>query len=531
MVKLIPQPRRRERGADRSWHRRRAVAVASIFSLGIIATMTSAMALPRGADHPETFSAHGAFARSQPDGARVSGLQTHVGNITITEPGTVVDAMYVRGAINVRADDVTIRNSVVAYTGYHSIRIFPGADGTRILNTDVYCMKARTNGVVFGNYYAENVALHGCRNNFMYSDRKPAEIVASTVDGTPFETAPVEDAGTHGPIEAGPDKSPRPEASPDVESSAEASPDPEPSRQPSPDPEPSAEASPDEEPSTEASPDPEPSRQPTPDPEPSRQPTPDPEPTQPSQPAHAGFPDASSTGVPDGVSLTRSGNVTVTRDGTVLDGLHVRGRIIIAADNVTVRNTLIEGGGGLYPIQVEGGTSGALIEHVEIDNLGDTGIGILMSGSGTIRYADIHSAEDGIRIQSDDVTVEYSYIHDLQRQPGGHHDTIQIRNGDNVTLRGNNLQAYVAATDDPMNAALQIGSLLGSDRISNLLVVGNLMNGGNFTINAGGRGEVDSARYSRNQFGRDFRYGVVGNLEEGDWESTNVWFDTGEPVR
>lgn len=249
------------------------------------------------------------------------------------------------------------------------------------------------------------------------------------------------------------------------------------------------------------------------------------------RPAQRAFPDADTTGVPDDVTLTPSGGLTITEDGTVVDGLLVNGEITIAADDVTIRNTLVRTGTSLYPIRVESGTMGALIENVEVDNMGGTGIGIFFSGSGTVRHTDIHSAEDGIRIQADDVTVESSYIHDLQRQDGGHHDTIQIRRGDDVTIRGNNLQPYVASTDDPMNSAIQIGSLLGDDQISNLLVVGNLMNGGNFTVNGGGRDEVDSARYADNRFGRDFRYAVSGNLDNSIWEDTNVWHDTGERVQ
>ncbi|WP_165699998.1 right-handed parallel beta-helix repeat-containing protein [Ornithinimicrobium ciconiae] len=214
----------------------------------------------------------------------------------------------------------------------------------------------------------------------------------------------------------------------------------------------------------------------------------------------------------------------------MIDGLHVKGQITIDADDVTIRNTLVQTDTSLYPIRVLGGTSGALIEDVEVDNLGGTGLGIFFSGSGTVRRADIHSAEDGIRIQSDDVTIEDSYIHDLHRQSGGHHDAIQIRSGDNITIRGNNLQAYVVPADDPMNAALQIGSLLGDDTISDLVVTGNLMNGGNYTINGGGRGEVDSAHYANNRFGRNYRFSVTGNLHNSVWEDTNVWHDTGEPV-
>lgn len=244
------------------------------------------------------------------------------------------------------------------------------------------------------------------------------------------------------------------------------------------------------------------------------------------------FPNAGNTGVPDGVSLQPSGSINVTEDGAVIEGLHVRGEITVSASNVTIRNTLIQSNTPAYPIKVVSGVTGTLIDHVEVDNMNGTGIGIYFAGgSGTVRYSDIHSAEDGIRIESDDVTVEYSYIHDLFRHEGGHHDSIQIRRGDNVTLRGNNLQIFVASTGDPMNAALQIGSLVGTDRISNLRVVDNLMNGGNFTVNGGGRGEVDSAVYSGNRFGRDYRYGVQGNLENSVWDETNVWHDTGLPAR
>lgn len=497
MATTVSSPRHaRRRGTPLSRNRRRLVALTGFLSLGLIASLTSATAAPHSADHPGGGSRAPSEAQHDERGA----LEEHHGTLTVTEPGTVIDGTLVHGAINVRADDVTIQDSVVAYSGYHSIRIFPGADGTQILDTDVHCLRERTNGVVFGNYYAENVNLYGCRNTFMSSDRRPAEVVDSMVDGTPVGAETESTDEGHG-------RTPEPSSDPDQP----AAPEPSDSSAPDPTPEPTSESS--------AAPDPGPS------------PTPEESPTPSQDPGVPGFPDATTTGVPDEMDLTPSDSLTITEDGTVVDGLHVRGTITIAADDVTVRNTLVQGGGSLYPIRVEGGTSGALIEHVEVDNLGDTGIGIFLSGSGTVRHADIHSAEDGIRIQSDDVTIEHSYIHDLQRYAGGHHDTIQIRSGDNITLRGNNLQPYVQSTDDPMNAALQIGSLSGDDRISNLLVVGNLMNGGNFTVNGGGRDEVDSARYTQNQFGRDFNYGPVGNLQHSVWESSNVWFDTGEPVR
>lgn len=484
---------RRRRG------RRTGTAVVAALSLGLIGAMTSASALtPHMEKDSTTRTSVAAAERSGPDDSVVQGLETHEGSLNITKPGTVIDGLYVTGAINIRADDVTIKNTVVAYQGWHSIRVFSGADGARILDSSVYCLKSHTNGVVFGNYYAEGVQLFNCRHDFRSSTRLPAVVVDSFVDGEPYSTR---------------DADVRPE--PEPEATIEPDPTPDPTTDPSPDP--SNPGGPGQ-PGDPSNPDPTPGPQPGPDP----------------APAPGGFPDASSTGVQSGVNLRPSGSIHVTQDGTVIDGRHVSGTITVSADNVTIRNTLIQGGGDRYPIRLTDGATNTLIEYVEVDNQGSTGIGIFIGSSAshtTVRYVDIHSAEDGIRIQGDNTTIEYSFVHDLARQSGGHHDSIQIRSGDNITIRGNNLQAYVASIDDPMNAAIQIGSLVGDDRISNLLVINNLMNGGNFTINGGGRDEVDSARYSGNKFGRDCRYGAAGNIQHSVWESSNVWLDNGEPVR
>jgi len=406
-----------------------------------------------------TVALGGAVAVAAPAAAVTAGVPegtslTPSGSLTITEPGTVVDGLDVHGNIHIKADDVTIMNTQVTYGGNHSIRVDSDVENARILHSTVKCENPKkTNGITFGNYYAEGVALEGCRHDFMSSATSPAVVIDSTVDGQAFEL----NAGQVG-------DSDRPQPAPEQGSSHE-------------------------------------------------------------------FPTAATTGVPAGVRLSDSGSLTITEPGTVVEGKHIRGTVTIAADNVTVRNSLIETDTPQYPVKVEKGVTGALIENVEIDNMDGTGIGLFFKGSGVVRGADIHSAEDGIRIEADDVTVEGSYIHDLFRQPGGHHDTLQIRKGDNITIRGNNFQAYRSDSDDPMNAAIQIGSLLGDDPISNLVVEDNLFNGGNFTIN-GGKGIVDSARYSRNQFGPNYRYGAVGNLADASrWDETNVWQGTDTPVR
>ena len=219
----------------------------------------------------------------------------------------------------------------------------------------------------------------------------------------------------------------------------------------------------------------------------------------------------------------------MTEPGTIIEGLLVNGTITVNADNVVIRDTVIRGGGNGYPIRVNRGVKNTLIEYVEIDNLGSTGIGIFFNGgSGRVRYADIHSAEDGIRIEADGVVVEHSYIHDLHRVSGGHHDSIQIRSGNSVTIHGNTLLAYVDRTNDPMNAAIQVGSLTGS-ALQNFTVTDNFMNGGNYTLNGGQDSYIRSGSFVGNVFGTDYRYGVRTSLDNVSW--TNNTLVNGATVR
>jgi hypothetical protein len=248
----------------------------------------------------------------------------------------------------------------------------------------------------------------------------------------------------------------------------------------------------------------------------------------PSSPSTDRFPTERTTGVRAGVTLRDSGSITVDQPGSVIEGLRVSGHITIRADDVVVRDTLVLGGGAHYPIRVASGVSNALIEHVEVDN-GQGGIGIFFNGgSGTVRAANVHSSLDGIRIQANNVTIEDSYVHDLVRQAGGHHDTIQIRSGDDVTIRGNTLLPYVASTGDPMNAAIQIGSLQRGP-LERLTVEGNYMDGGNYTIH--GADGIGSGTFVGNVFGPHARYGIRSGMSDAIvWEG-NTMDGTGEPAR
>ncbi|MGH3451210.1 MAG: hypothetical protein ACRDQW_10885 [Haloechinothrix sp.] len=401
---------------------------------------------------------------------------TPSGNIVITRPGTVITNRDVRGYILVQADNVTIRNTRVTYGGSHPVRIFDGADGTVIEDSEVTCTTSLGTGVVFGNYVARRVTVNGCKYGFKYSDTAPAIIEDSYWNGKPINVH--ESTASRDAV-----RSPVPTTSPSPSSTATSSPR-----------------------SIATA-------------------TPTTSPTSTSAPTASGFPNATNTGVPTGTSLTATGSLTVTRDGTVIDAKLVRGTIKVQADNVTIRRTKIENDGN-YPIQLDPTNRGLLIEDTEIDGNGIAGIAVLQSHY-TLRRVNIHDVIDGPRIVGDNVLIEDTYIHHLSRRRDSHNDSIQIRGGTNIVIRHNNLQAYRAETDDPMNAAIQTGSLVMP--LKGVLIERNLMNGGNYTINAGGPSvENWVARYNR--FGRDCRYGVVQGLDSHDTWIGNVWHDTGETI-
>lgn len=288
---------------------------------------------------------------------------------------------------------------------------------------------------------------------------------------------------------------------------------------PTPTPTPTPTAEPEPEATESASPEPEPTEEPQ---EEQTQEPPEPEDT---SPDYGTAPNADTTGVPAGTELKPSDSITITKDGTVIDALEIRGTVLVRADDVTIKRSRIDNT-GTYPIQLEPGHRNLVVEDTEIDGNGKANVAIL-HGEYTLRRVDIHSVLDGPRIEGDNVLIEDSYIHDLHRVEGGHHDAIQVRKGRNITIRGNNLQAYNAETGDPMNAAIQFGSLNGT--LDGLVAEGNLMNGGNFTINAV-KLDGGSVIFRDNRFGRDFRYGVVSGGPGLEWASSNVFDDNGKPV-
>lgn len=245
------------------------------------------------------------------------------------------------------------------------------------------------------------------------------------------------------------------------------------------------------------------------------------------EPPEVTFPDETTTGVPPGTELTPSGSIEVTQDGAVIEDIEVTGGIQVAANDVTIRRTLVRGI-GLYPVQLMGGYRGLVVEDSEIVGPDSDSAAVCCSNY-TLRRVDIHDVPEGPRMNGD-VTIVDSYIHHLVPDPEGHQDTLQSTKGSGIVVRGNNLQAFNPDNGYLMNSTYQFGTTQGP--LTDVLFEGNLLNGGNYTINGGGGGTEDgAATFRNNYFGRDHRYGPAANLGVNvSFDDTNVWLDTREPV-
>lgn len=166
-------------------------------------------------------------------------------------------------------------------------------------------------------------------------------------------------------------------------------------------------------------------------------------------PAYPAFPDANCTGWQHtGVSLTTyTGPTTITTAGTVIDSKQINSSITIAANNVTIKRSQVNG-----QIFISGSTrTGVLIEDVKIDagNVSSDAAGQCIGGnSGSaggatadgfiIRRVDMSGCAQGVYGRG--FTLEDSYIHDLYGSGAAHNEAILGHTGQ-IVIRHNNLFA------------------------------------------------------------------------------------------
>jgi hypothetical protein len=197
-------------------------------------------------------------------------------------------------------------------------------------------------------------------------------------------------------------------------------------------------------------------------------------PPPPPPPSSGGFPGPNNTGVPAGTQLTPSGDITVTKDGTVLDALDVTGCIYIEASNVTIKRTMVHGGGCFEPIHVSSGTNLQVFD-TEIDGERSPTCGESIGTSDySITRVNAHGCSDGPRLAgTGPIVIQDSWIHDLSNLPGDHGDGIQAYglNGGPVTIRHNTIVGG-------SNAAV----FTADGATGDMIIDNNLMSAGGYTL-------------------------------------------------
>lgn len=252
----------------------------------------------------------------------------------------------------------------------------------------------------------------------------------------------------------------------------------------------------------------------------------------------AATPGTSNTGRPRGTNLAvHQGDLVITKAGTVIDGWDVRGRILVKADNVTVRHSVIRGGAALT-------VHGALIESwwgfknltVTDSTLRASSPSVNVDGISGANYTaarlDVYDVVDQVKVIGSNVTVRDSWLHDSfhstndpnQADGKTHDDNVQIEGGSNIVLEGNLL-----------TGAHNAGIMLTQNKsvTSNVRVQGNWISDGACQINVDQKGKaaIQGTSILENRFGPG-SYGATCAMRLPKTSpikvTSNTWLQTGK---
>ncbi len=107
------------------------------------------------------------------------------GNYTITTAGAVVEGKDIRGCVDVRAANVTIRNSKVTGQCFWAIETGSAGGTTTIERVEISCINGSGTGIDGPNFKARAVHIHDCENGLeINSNSSIVDSVISAREGT-----------------------------------------------------------------------------------------------------------------------------------------------------------------------------------------------------------------------------------------------------------------------------------------------------------------------------------------------------------
>jgi hypothetical protein len=197
-----------------------------------------------------------------------------------------------------------------------------------------------------------------------------------------------------------------------------------------------------------------------------------------------------------GILTPYTGPTNITTNGTVIENFTYDGTITVNADNVVIRNGIINlgdplpggcradgGSNGSYGIHMQSGDN-LLVEDVEIKNMDSAGIFVGAGTNSTFRRLHVHeSCGDAFKLEGSGHLVEASFIERLGAGAGAHADGFQIRGGSNMTFIGNNCWMPINdCPDGPGDPYKSNACFIIENNSSNFLIQENWLNGGGYTL-------------------------------------------------
>jgi len=219
----------------------------------------------------------------------------------------------------------------------------------------------------------------------------------------------------------------------------------------------------------------------------------------------------------------------------VVDGLDVNGVIIVRANDVTIRNTRVQGQtSNTYTtplIRMMDGYANLVVQDSELipSSPNQYHYGII-GWSFTLDRVEIAGVVDGVHVIGSDVVVRNSYIHDIRSYTVNgsttHSDGIQIQIGTNLRVEDNTIVGG-------WNAAIQVTQDRGS--VGDFRVARNNLDGGWCTVNIAEKsyGPLAGVVLADNTFGRTTRLSdcaVINPITTVLTDQDN-YFTDGSPIR
>jgi phage baseplate assembly protein gpV len=272
-------------------------------------------------------------------------------------------------------------------------------------------------------------------------------------------------------------------------------------------------------------------------------------------PSSCAYPNAASTGVSGGASLLSvpgqvskgpgwaydpRGWVEVSGDGATLQGLSIPYNVDVTASNVTIKNVRITVTGDSFGVSLRH-THNVTVQNSTISG-GDAGRNRLMVG-----VKDIYGDSTGTRVVSSNFAytstavqiasglIQDNYIHDMGYINGDHINGITANGGTTpLTIQHNSILVDHSQTD-----AIGLFEDFGVE--ANVLITGNLLAGGGYTVyggqNPGGPAayniRVINNRFSAMYYSGGGYFGPATAFNSGGpgnvW-SGNVWAGSGQSV-